>query len=286
MREKRSWRKKFHGIVRAKSLITKSKYKLCLKRKNDDAPEPAAAEKKVTRSQIPKFESNTCFVPGCSIETTDEEQLHEVMSKELDERFRSYATIMNDSELLTKLVAGDLIALEAKYHSTCVLAYRNRVRSKIRQNRPATMAEKMQKLEHQALLKLVSELEVHRYDTDGAPFIMSDLVDQYEKLLFEILPENLSRPTTHSTRLKNKLLAQIPDLQYYKKGKTGFMAFNSKITELLHEDIGRNADQEIQTLWDANRILRKYMFSDNHQFNGSLQEPSAQSASVPDMRLR
>ena len=133
--------------------------------------------------------------------------------------------------------------------------HRNRVRSKIRQSKPATTTEKIQKLEHQALLRLVSELEVHRYDTDAAPFTMTELVDQYEKHLLQILPVGFADPIRHSTRLKNKLLAQIPDLQYFKKGRKGYMAFNAKITELLDEDIGRNAAQEIQTLRDANRIL-------------------------------
>ena len=265
-----------------KSLITESKLKSSSKRKSEETPEPAPVQRKTTRSQIPKFDPNTCFVPGCSIETSEDEQLHEVMSKELDERFRNYASIMNDSELLTKLVAGDLIALEAKYHSNCVLMYRNRVRSKIRQSKPSTTAEKMQKLEHQALLKLVSELEVYRYDTDASPFIMTELVDQHEKHSHQILPGDFPQPIRHSTRLKNKLLEQIPDLQYFKKGKKGYMAFNAKITELLDEDIGRNADQEIQTLRDASRILRKYMFTGNHQFDGSLQNPTVQSTSVPD----
>ena len=57
------------------------------------------------------------------------------------------------------------------------------MRSKIRQSKPATTTEKIQKLENQALLRLVSELEVHRYDTDAAPFIMTELVYQYEKHL-------------------------------------------------------------------------------------------------------
>ena len=148
--------------------------------------------------------------------------------------------------------------------------HRNRVRSKIRQSKPATTTEKIQKLEHQALLRLVSELEVHRYDTDAAPFTMTELVDQYEKHLLQILQVGFADPIRRSTRLKNKLLAQIPDLQYFKKGRKGYMAFNAKITELLDEDIGRNADQEIQTLRDANRILRNYMFTGNHQFDGSL----------------
>ena len=51
--------------------------------------------------------------------------------------------------------------------------------------------------------------------TDVAPFVMSELVKQYEKLVIEILPNNLPQLTIHSTRLNNKLLSQIPDLQYF-----------------------------------------------------------------------
>ena len=132
-----------------KSNITETKFlKLTAnKRKSTETPAPSPLQKKTTRSQTVKFDPNTCFVPGCCVGTTDDEPLHEVMSNELDERFRYYASYMNDMELLTKLVAGDLIALEAKYHTSCALMYRNRVRTKIRQEKPASMAEKFQKFE-------------------------------------------------------------------------------------------------------------------------------------------
>ena len=58
------------------------------------------------------------------------------MSKELDARFRWYATYMNDPELLTKVVGSDLIALDEKDHNHCILMYPNHVRSKLRKNNP------------------------------------------------------------------------------------------------------------------------------------------------------
>ena len=100
------------------------------------------------------------------------------------------------------------------------------MRSKIRQEKPASVAEKNQKFEHQALLKLVSGLEVYRYDPDAPPFILTELVTQYESFLAEIFQNDIDQPARHSTRLKNRLLEQIPDLQYYRHGKQGFMAFN------------------------------------------------------------
>ena len=73
------------------------------------------------------------------------------MSAELDARFRWYATYMNDTELLIKLVGGDLIALDVKYHNHCALMCRNRVRHKLRKNNP-TMSQNIQKYEHQSFL--------------------------------------------------------------------------------------------------------------------------------------
>ena len=114
---------KWHSSCKSHITETKLTKLTKCKRKSTETAVPAPIEKKTTRSQTVKFDQNTCFVPGCCTETTEDEPLHEVMSKELDERFRWYASYMNDTELLTKLVAGDLIALEAKYHSSCALMY-------------------------------------------------------------------------------------------------------------------------------------------------------------------
>lgn len=38
-------------------------------------------------------------------------------------------TAINDSELMTKIVGGDLIATEAKYHLQCLVKLRNHYRS-------------------------------------------------------------------------------------------------------------------------------------------------------------
>ena len=135
---------------------------------------------KKTRSKISKFDKDSCFIPDCAVETTEKEPLHDVMSKELDARFRDYATIMDDKELLTKLAGGDLIALEAKYHSTCGVMYFNRVKTKIRgQN---STFRSMRNFKEMALQDLINDLEEYRYDTDDQIFLLSDLVKKYEKI--------------------------------------------------------------------------------------------------------
>ena len=102
-----------------------------------------------------------------------------------------------------------------------------------------------------------------------------------------IFPPNLgAAPKTHTTRLKDDILAKIPDLQYHRKGKHGYFVFNSKITELIHEDfLSRREEIEAKTLSDALRILRKDMFSDENRFDGSLLDPNAQTTSAPSQLL-
>ena len=192
---------------------------------------------------------------------------------------------MCDTELLSKLAGGDLIALEVKYHSNCAVMYRNRIRSKKReQNTPSS--RNIRKYEGMAFFHLVSDIEEYRYDKDAPTFILCNLVKQYDSILNNIPPEGLGPPSTHSTRLKQKLLAEIPDLQFFKKGRQGYLAFNSKITELLHENFGDSKDDiDAKVLRDSVRILRKNMFSKLDMFNGSLLDPLVQLSSIPSLFL-
>jgi len=55
--------------------------------------------------------------------------LHEVMTLELGTRVRECALELSDDRLLTKLATSDMVATEAKYHSSCLVHIYNRRRS-------------------------------------------------------------------------------------------------------------------------------------------------------------
>ena len=57
----------------------------------------------------------TCFL--CD-ETDEKETLYNASTFNFDSNIREWAKILCDDKLLAKLSAGDLIALEAKYHKT------------------------------------------------------------------------------------------------------------------------------------------------------------------------
>ena len=60
------------------------------------------------------------------------EHLHDFTTFNLDVSVNVMATQMSDTNLLGKLAGGDLVALEAKYHFTCLTKYRNQWQSHIR----------------------------------------------------------------------------------------------------------------------------------------------------------
>ena len=69
--------------------------------------------------------------------------LHEASTFQVDKRVRESATIVEDTLLLGKLSMGGMVALEAKYHTKCLLALYNRARkfkAEASQNEPQISA--------------------------------------------------------------------------------------------------------------------------------------------------
>ena len=56
------------------------------------------------------------------------EGLHETATKQLGKKVSECACELQDTALLTKLAAGDMIAIESKYHNRCLCALFNRAR--------------------------------------------------------------------------------------------------------------------------------------------------------------
>ena len=82
---------------------------------NEDNDIPCKRMKRTTISDDKR--TAVCFFcdkPG--------DNLRQVMTFQLDERVRKCASLIGDNVLLGKLMAGDLVALEAKYHPGCLLS--------------------------------------------------------------------------------------------------------------------------------------------------------------------
>ena len=86
----------------------------------------------------------------------------------------------------------------------------------------------------------------------------------------------------NSTRLKERLLAQLPGLRAQSKGRDVLLAFDEDIGEALGKACEQDCDTEAVHLARAAQIVRRYMFEDTVRFSGSFQ-CGCQEDSVPNV---
>lgn len=135
--------------------------------------------------------------------------LHEVKTLGIDDNISHYATELQDTHMLAKLATADMRATDAHYHKTCETSYINRfqahISSKTKASSNSTCAESV------AIAELVSYIKDEQSEKDIAPvFKLSDLGRMYATRLEQLGVELSTKINT--TRLKNRLLPQIPKL--------------------------------------------------------------------------
>ncbi len=140
-------------------------------RENDESEAQESKRKKRQALDVQK-----CFL----CETGDEAGvLHQVSTYDADTNLRTMITELNDAQLLTRIVGGDLIAVEAKYHLKCQINLRNRYRSLIRMSNQETAAETREKMnESKAFVELTSYIE-KSVDSGILLFKLSEIHSMY-----------------------------------------------------------------------------------------------------------
>ena len=111
----------------------------------------------------------SCFFCGES----GTETLHGVATYQVDTRVRKCAAQVGDNELLARLSMGDMVALEAKYHSKCLLALYYRAKTTV-EAEPKTDHEGV--MSRIVLAELVLYIEETHLEEGTAPvFRLADL---------------------------------------------------------------------------------------------------------------
>ena len=102
---------------------------------------------------------------------------------ETDSSVRTIDKDLNDTTLLTKIEGGDLIALESKYHLSCLAKLRNHHRSYLREvEESSSVLIEERKLEARAFAELLSHVEASVQEGVFL-FTFSELRALYEKRL-------------------------------------------------------------------------------------------------------
>ena len=79
----------------------------------------------------------------------------------------------------------------------------------------------------------------------------------------------LTENKVHKTRLKEQLLAHVPDLQAYKQGSEMYLAFNQDIGPAITKAVNDNSDDEGMHLAKAAAIVRRNMLNMSYKFEGT-----------------
>ena len=178
--------------------------------------------------------------------------LHLVQSFRLDQRMRRCAHILNDSLLHAKLQGRDLIAQDAKYHRLTDL-YRKASNIQLEGH----FTNDKRKLHGIVFGRVISFNEEALLNiTDTIPvFKLSDLIKHYNSSLQDL---GLTLQTRmHSTRFKQRLLAQFEDIAAYNEGREVMLAFNCDIGEVISTEASTNYDNDGYILAKAASILRR-----------------------------
>ncbi len=218
---------------------------------------------------------STCFFCDAGSESGD---LRKASIFRLHKRVKQCAEILNDSMLLGKLSAGDMMAQDAVYHVNCLsLLYRKAA------NVSTDDAEEYQdKRTHGIVLaELVTYIDDARTESGDVPLVLklADLAKMYTSRLHQLGVDVSGRLQT--THFKNRLLAHFPDMEAHKHGRDVLLAFNEDIAIALKTAYDRDFDDDGIILAKAATIVRRDIFSkEKSVFTGSF-DNSCQQKSVP-----
>ena len=228
-------------------------------------------------STEPNAQEVTCFFCGQSSGAIG---LHEAATLQIDKRVRACAVVLGDTELLAKLSPADMVALEAKYHTKCLVALYNRTRKAKAQGLKSTDQKEI--ISGIVFAELVMYIEEVSLDGDTAPvFKLADLAQLYNSRVEQLGLKSDVR--VHTTRLKQRLLSQFPDMRAQKKGRDVLMVFEEDIGNALAKACELDNDNDAVHLAHAAQIVRRNIFGEAKSFTGF---PSGcQKSSVPSLLL-
>lgn len=219
----------------------------------------------------------TCFFCG---QPAGSNSLRKAATFEIDRRVRACANLLGDTELLGRLSGGDMIALDAQYHLQCLIGLYNRARS-VQSTRPQD-SDQERAMSAVVFAELVLYIEETRQDEETAPvFRLADLVHLYQSRMEQLGVQLDTR--IHSTRLKQRLLSQFPDMRAHTKGKDILMAFEEDLGAALDKACELDSDSDAVHLARAAHIVRRHIFGEAKPFTGFPE--GCQEESVPPLLL-
>ena len=190
------------------------------------------------------------------------ETLRNASTFQVDVRVRQSAVKLQDTALVAKLSAGDMIAQEAKYHTQCLVSLYNKARE------VATFDQRDIDSEYHGIAYAghILYIEDARMDSlVASDFKLTDLTNMYSNRL-EQLGSGVAGHV-HSTRLKERILAYFPDMEAHKQGRDVVLVCNKDVGSAIRKACERDVDNDAVHLAKAANIVRRDMFKLKRQFS-------------------
>ena len=127
------------------------------------------------------------------------------------------------------------------------------------------------------LVAFIDDSITENHDQNTLPvFRLSNLRKLHSDRL---LPLGVLCPYVHLTRLKDRIVANFPELKAFTEGRDILLISNDDIGIALRKACESNTDDDALTLSRAARIVRKQMMSPQTKFNGSFL-PNCQAEAI------
>lgn len=239
-----------------------------------------------TRRKAPSESTNKCKnTLTCFFCDSTEGELHKAETMTINTNVQSAARMLQDWKLMAKLADGDMHARDAFYHKACLTSLYNRQRRFLQKQLQDSSAKGNNENEITpeaiALAELIAYIN-ESVATGEAVFKMSHLAKLYSSRLEKLGVEVTGR--VNSTRLKERLLTQFPELHAFTDGKDVKLAMSSDIGTAMAFVHDNNSDTAAMCLAKAATIVRKEMFMKTQAFDGTF-TPDCQQQAVPDSLL-
>ena len=173
-----------------------------------------------------------------------------------------------------------MVALDAQYHPQCLIVLYNRIR-KVQSTGPQD-SDQEHAMSAVVFAELALYIEETRQDEETATvFRLADLVHLYQSRMEQLGVQLDTR--VHSTRLKQRLLSQFPNMRAHTKGRDILMAFEEDLGAALDKACKLDSDSDAVHLALAAHIVRRHMFGEAKPFTGFPE--GCQEESVPPLLL-
>ena len=171
--------------------------------------------------------------------------LHGISDMTVGDKIEEMANKINDTRIKTVCAMGDLVAQEIHYHLICYSKYMKMPTPDI-----SDVDEKD--------IRAFTEVIIHIEDNPDITHKLSDL----KKLYNDVYEEISGSPFKYnSTRLKRRILENMPNLEAYTSGREVLMTFKKNVSAMLGNNMSQTTDTETLTLWNAAKIIRKQLFT-------------------------